>query len=172
MYSTEGKCLHIQSNGLSRERFDLQFSGTSFMSWKTVVNLPNQGTKICMVGPASHSRTRKWRICLTGSVWTKKKHHIHNNQAIQDCTVVVWRKSQLFRSFHKAGFWHMIIELALWVYDNICRYMSICHSFIFIRILHPINASMVCPWWVFHLIPLSAKAIQWGRLTNSKFKQL
>lgn len=68
MYSTEGKCLHIQSNGLSRERFDLQFSGTSFMSWKTVVNLPNQGTKICMVGPASHSRTRKWRICLTGSV--------------------------------------------------------------------------------------------------------
>lgn len=70
MYSTEGtegKCLHIQSNGLSCERFDLQFSGTSFM-WKTVVNLPNQGTKICIVGPASHSRTRKWRICLAGSV--------------------------------------------------------------------------------------------------------
>lgn len=43
------------------------------------------------------------------------------------------KKIATLRSFHKAGFWHMIIELALWVYDMIiyvgtCRYVI--HSYI------------------------------------------
>ena len=49
------------------------------------------------------------------------------------------KKIATLRSFHKAGFWHMITELALWVlYDNICRCVWICHLFAYyILWMHP-----------------------------------